>query len=387
MAVKSRIASGIHLTAYQDGAIIGTGTFGSSTESIETFSHDLSLLGSGLDVGGPMLLTRMRDTLSPSVSIAGWSRGSQFLPGNIIGIDPLVNPVVPSNAVLYPQGATAISRSIPSTPVAQGLTFLTEAVKDGLPSLPGVQTWRDRTKNAKNAGDEYLNVEFGWLPLVSDMRNFAKAVKDHSKILNDYKAGSGKVTRVGYSFPSSTKSVAGTGNCFQSMPGAASNYSYVSPANYFAYQETKTWFKGAFSYHLPASDSQIGKAQLYAAYADKLLGIKPTPAAIWNASPWTWALDWFGNAGDVLANISALGQNGMVLNYGYLMTSSITRQTMTYAAHSDGFYTSAGTREVITEYKKRIGANPYGFGVSDSDLTAAQKAVIVALGLTHVGGH
>lgn len=252
---------------------------------------------------------------------------------------------------------------------------------DGLPSPSGMQVWRDRTLRAKHAGGEYLNVEFGWLPLVSDMRKFAYSVNNSAKILSDYRAGSGKITRVGYHYPSSNQFTSGNQTIFLYTPGN-SGFSGAVSATYVASQETNTWFSGAFKYHLPVPDSTISKIQLYADYADKLLGVKPTPENIWNSSPWTWGLDWFANMGDILTNVSQLGQNGLALMYGYIMSETRTKHTWTSVA-GDSRTTGSVTRDQV--YKKRLPANPYGFGVTDAGLTLQQKAIVVALGLGLTG--
>jgi hypothetical protein len=384
--LKSRSSVGPTVTASE----IGGGRFGSeilpgTTESIESQNNDLSLLGVA-DCGGPMLLQRTAFSYaSPSITsgdqgymgqlvLTGWSTPSGY-----------TNPSVASDSTMSGQGATAISRTIPTEPIFSSVTFLRELMADGFPSAPGVNAWRERTAAAKASGSEYLNVQFGWLPLVSDMRNFAKSVKDYHEILRDLKAGSGKTTRVGYTFPSTSKMASSKQTIFIYWPGDTGFSSTVS-ATVVARQETKTWFKGAFQYHLPVPDDTMGKIGYYAELADKLLGVKPTPAAIWDSSPWTWALDWFSNAGDIVHNISALGQNGLALMYGYLMSSSKTVLVINSASRPDIFGgVSAGSVTQTTEWKKRIQANPYGFSVSGS-LSNTQKAIIAALGLTRGGG-
>lgn len=337
------------------------------------------LLGSGADIGGAWLMTRTRYDYRLGKIVTGQFRGSDSVitggPGSQVHPDP------PSDVSLYPKGATAISHSIPTNPAFSAVTFMSETLQDGIPSLLGVETWKHRTEIGRGAGSEYLNTQFGWLPLISDMRKFAYAVKNHSKILNDLQAGSRKHTRVGFAFPSDESSSSGTTSLFLHKGGNSG----VSVALSGAYSRTQTsnmWFKGSFTYLIPASKGQLSKAQRYAEYADKLLGLKPTPTAIWNASPWTWALDWFTNAGDIVNNISALHQNGLVLEYGYLMAS--TRSVDTISTSGNTTWSSC-SRSLVREFKKRIPANPYGFGISDGALSLSQKAVIAALGLSH--GH
>lgn len=383
MAYKSRSSVGPTATGYGYGNVWGQQTLPGSSEEIETFSHNLRNLGQG-DIGGPFWLKRdMWNYVLPHIS-GGWADGSQLCIST--GIAPVQPFSEPSNSEMITKGATAISRTIPTAPSFESLTAMSEIVRDGIPSAIGVSSWRERTNVAKGAGSEYLNYKFGWVPLISDMRNFAHTVKNHNKILTAMRAGSDKVTRVGYHFPSSSSHESLQGGAFTYFPGN-NGISTAASASYTADLSSETWFNGAFTYHLPVASSQVGRAQRYAELADKLLGIKPTPSNVWNAAPWTWAMDWFTNAGDIMTNISELGQNGLVLRYGYIMSSVKVTERILVGAQNPAWSgsVSAGSLEHVREYKKRLQSTPYGFGVLGSELTHAQEAIIVALGLTY--GH
>jgi hypothetical protein len=380
MGYKARFIAGSVATGYGYGQIWGEQVLPGSSEEIETFSHNLRALGQG-DIGGPFWLKRDRwwHTL-PKIS-GGWANGTELIIASGLSTNP--DFTEPSNSEMITAGATGIARTIPTAPSFNSLTSMSELMRDGVPSAIGVSQWREKTNVARGAGSEYLNYKFGWVPLISDMRNFARTVKNHHKILADLKAGSGKVTRTGFHFPSSTSSDILTGGCFTYFPGN-SGISTATTCTYSAIRSTEQWFNGAFTYHLPVDAGQLGKAQRYAEYADTLLGLKPTPAAVWNAAPWSWAMDWFTNAGDIMTNISELGQNGMVLRYGYIMSSVHVEERILVPAQPGAWSGTVGPGEVrhVREYKKRLPSTPYGFGVVSSDLTRAQQAVIVALGLT-----
>jgi hypothetical protein len=370
------------LSSYSSGSLIGTQTLSGGFESIQTMGHDIHLLGK-LDVGGPMLLERdMFEYVVPRVT-GGTRNGTEWV---ITLSSPMSHPATRADSVLNPLGATAISRSNPINPSFSSVAVMREFRSDGIPSLPVLNAWKDKTKSLINKpGDEFLNVEFGWLPLVSDIRNFARTVRDHTKLLQDLREGSGKNTRVGYHFPEVKNESTTTGNILIYTAGN-SGVTHSSPGRHFMTQTKKTWFSGCFTYHLPVSDNQMGKAMKYMAYADKLLGVKPTPGQIWQSSPWTWALDWFANTGDVMDNISHMGQDGLVMKYGYLMDYVSTKDIWFVDANVSGTASySQGSTTRIRENKKRIPASPYGFGVSDADLSSVQKAVIAALGLQFVG--
>jgi hypothetical protein len=372
---KIRTTAGPTAIGLNNGVQVGQSIMPGVSERIDTVSHNLRLLGVA-DCGGPMILVRDNWEYSFLRCLSGTFRGSDYV---LTGGSSTSHAGEPSDSSLNTQGATAISRSIPTAPTLNSLVALSELMRDGVPSAPGVQAWRDGTMRAKSAGSEYLNVEFGWVPLVNDMRNFAKVVKSHSEILSDLENGSGKLTRVGYGFPGSASSNYSTGTT-SAYRGGNTGISVAVTYNYTYYKQSRTWFKGAFKYHLPASSTQAGKMAKYASYADKLLGIKPTPSTFWNAAPWTWALDWFGNTGDVLTNISELGQDGLALVYGYIMAFGQTKELWS-SPGKEGIL-GPGSRTRTREFKKRLPANPYGFGVTDAMLSLNQKATLVALGLT-----
>jgi len=374
VVVKRNVTAGPIAKGFSNGVSTGQEVMPGVTEEIETFNHNLKLLGAS-DCGGPFILHRDAWGHEFSKAPPGQFAGSDFIPSGGYQAGHVAEP---SNVEQLTQGATAISRSIPTIPTVASLVTLSETMRDGIPSAPGVQAWKEGTLRARSAGSEYLNVEFGWLPLVNDMRKFAKVVKSHSEILSDLRNGSGRLTRVGYGFPSWSDSGSFDGVMLLYLPGN-NGVSLATTFVWTYYQQKRTWFKGAFKYHLPESTTQAGKMALYASYADKLLGLKPDPSTFWNAAPWTWALDWFGNTGDVLTNISELGQNGLALVYGYLMNFGQTKETWNLAA-KQGF--GPARRTHLREYKMRIPANPYGFGVSNAGLNLQQKATIVALGLT-----
>lgn len=373
MAVKSRSIAGL---VASNGATIGGGS-----ESIETFGHNLRDLGNG-DVGGPMFLTR--DVIYP-YKIEYWYNNVN-VPFEFASFFPSDGIASPVDGDMRSAGSTAIARTAPVNPVFSASTALGELLHDGAPSIVGVQTWRERAKHARSAGSEYLNYQFGWVPLVNDVRNFAHTVRNHHQILQDFNAGSGKVTRVGYNFPSVADTTYAEG---QTTIRLAGNWGWTTtvPARWTVQTSSKTWFKGAFTYHLPVGQSAAAKAARFASYADHLYGVALTPEVLWNLAPWTWALDWFSNAGDIIHNVSSIGKDGQVLKYGYVMSHSKRLITLNSGYRwFGGFYdnhVNPASATQLSERMKRLPANPYsGFSVNLDPLSAAQSAILLALGLS-----
>ncbi|DAD52003.1 maturation protein, partial [ssRNA phage Zoerhiza.2_12] len=291
-------------------------------------------------------------------------------------------------------GATAVARCSPTNPVANLTTFLGETLKDGLPSIPGIKGWERRAQILASAGEEFLNVVFGWDPLISDIKSTAKAIAHAKAVMKQFERDAGKVVRRSYYFDTESSSTtsqfaSNVGPYYGHLPDMSQcNLSYLfdETGNVFKTSKVvkKRWFSGAFTYHIPGgvSNSAMDRSVLE---LKRVFGLNLTPETLWNLTPWSWALDWVTNAGDVLANLSAQAQFGQVLRYGYVMEHIKCTDTYYFsstAPSSFGDRSSVATLSLITETKKRVGANPFGFGLTWDGLSATQKAIAAAIGLT-----
>jgi hypothetical protein len=121
-----------------------------------------------------------------------------------------------------------------------------------------------------------------------------------------------------------------------------------------------------------------------AAVAELNFGVAFTPETLWNLTPWSWAADWFSNAGDVISNLSDSQRYGLIMPYGYIMVNTIQKRTYSVSGVSDygGSGNVPGSITFVTESKQRGKANPFGFGVSDGDLDPGQISILAALGLS-----
>jgi hypothetical protein len=286
--------------------------------------------------------------------------------------------------------------------VANLTTFLGETIKDGLPTIPGVRGWEERARILAKAGDEFLNVVFGWEPLLSDIRSTAKAIRHAHAVMKQFERDAGRVVRRSYVFPTTTDSntvllsanaqpYLGT-TLGEGQGESSCNWSYISDTGKL-WKTTKTvrrtWFSGAFTYHIPGT---FPKSMTDAfVESQKVFGLSLNPQTLWELTPWSWAVDWVTNAQDVLTNLSARAQYGQVLRYGYIMEHTMSMdiysfQRTSFPDVSVGGIVSSGmnvpTLIVKTETKKRRGANPYGFGITWEGLNATQLAILGALGIT-----
>lgn len=307
-----------------------------------------------------------------------------------------------SDQQLEKMGATAIARCKPTNPPANAAQFLGELLKDGIPKW-GAHLWENRARiirdvkdlgkishsTLKDGSGDYLNAQFGWRPLLSDISDFAKALIKADALLKQYERDAGRRVRRRYYFPTETKVdperdylTVGTNHA-----GGPSTSFYIVPSVgrfVVSHSETrKAWFSGCFTYALPDGYNSRLALQRYSEKANYLLGLNLTPEVLWNIAPWSWAADWFANTGDVINNISNIASHGLVMPYGYMMEHSVS--TTTYTLTDPGIVGLEGKKlpplTMITEVKKRVPANPFGFGVSWDGLSPFQLSIMAALGI------
>lgn len=357
------------------------------------------------DIGGPFFTqTRKCESINAWTDMRGGTREDQYGGREIAHYQGYLLPCSPhlmewpddiafsNEDTLSELGATAIARCSPSNPVADVTTLLGELVKDGIPSMIGqtLKGWKGQSnrERRKAIGKEYLNYEFGWKPLTNDLRKLSEAITRGDALWAQYERDAGKLVRRRYEFPK----IEETKSHDMGLLGPSYVPSTSTLSNVDSYElngmvtrvdriSRRRWFSGAFTYYLPKEDRETVAYNVI--QAKKLLGLRLTPDAVWNLMPWSWALDWFGNTGDVLQNWSNWAIDGQVLWYGYMMEHSIVERT--YAYYGDTRLRGSpvpGVVKLSIETKQRIKAGPYGFGSQFDGLTPRQIAITTALGLT-----
>jgi hypothetical protein len=300
------------------------------------------------------------------------------------GVGNWPSPYYSTPSELDALGTTIIANVIPTNPVSGLFVSLGELKRDGIPSLFGVQSWKNRTNTARAAGSEYLNYQFGWLPLVNDMRKFTHAVRDSDELLAQYARNSGRKIKRSVDVPIDIVTTVSQGTGRSITPLNSAIYDTSSYGNYTqtVVKSKRRWFRAAFSYYLPPYKPNGDNTRRNEQLANYLYGYRPTPEGLWDLTPWTWAADWVGNFGDVLHNVGAFQQDGLVMLYGYVMEEGI--HSITYSHPEVKFKTYPGVHEVsatvTTTVKQRRGATPYGFGLNPASFTGRQWAILAAIG-------
>jgi len=294
-------------------------------------------------------------------------------------------------------GATAVARCKPTNATADLSVFLGELMSEGIPKLIGARSglWEEKTRLSRHASaDEYLNFQYGWAPIASDMSSIAYAIYSADAVLRQYERDAGRMVRRSYHFPpvktvSYNEVDSGVAWILGGISGGLLDGAAAAGGKVLRTDSTerRVWFSGAFTYHLPGSYSRNHEMARIALEAKKVLGLSLTPETAWNLTPWSWAVDWFSNVGDVLSNVSDAMADSLVMGYGYLMEHTVSKRSYSFYGPTGAKTRGArpATVDFVIETKQRVQANPYGFGLTWSSLSKFQLSILAALGITKSG--
>jgi hypothetical protein len=231
--------------------------------------------------------------------------------------------------------------------------------------------------------DWFLAIQFGWKPLLSDIR---KCIDLYFKLEKriEFLMRNGGVPlhrRTPVRPPVITDEVLYE-ESFPDNPGWMTDVVPVGSdpdemvdrfkCKITLHKEVTERASGVFTYHL----GDIPPTPAYLRL--KLLGLIADEALLWEATRWSWLVDWFSNMGDVISNIEANLRDRVVSLYAYSQRRIVREYKFTC---SNGFYDASVTRVFDTKCRRKI--DPFGLAteVSLSDL---QLGILVALGLQRV---
>jgi hypothetical protein len=369
-----------------------------TTQYTESEGHYFGLIGkSNADIGGEFL-TRRGSYVHNSPYIEVWSgnpHNSTYFKGRVFPRTAFSDSDITSNVQISPSsrseldalGTTAIAQTIPTNPVSSLATLFGE-LREGFPKMIGSSLFRSRLRNLrKGVGNEYLNWEFGWKPLIKDLSKWIHAAQNSDKIWDQFIRDSGRRVRREYTFPKLETVSSSVSNAPCVSIGMDAGHwqggNNVFPRFYETREIRRRWFAGAFTYYADIDPDVHNTWKGHLQRLQKLYGVKLTPDVIWNLAPWSWAADWFSNTGDVISNISRFSEDGLVMPYGYMMENSLRIDTYRMKdVTPKGYHIPDLTEVFTTNIKYRIQATPYGFGLDLSDLSPRQLAIITALGLS-----
>jgi len=298
-------------------------------------------------------------------------------------------------------GTSAIADTLPTNPISDLPTGVGELLTEGLPNTLGQNIRRGGRVTASSIADEYLNSIFGILPFFQDMQDFAYAASNANALIAAYAQNSGKPIRRrrDYGTESTTTVVEHDNNDgykrFLQPLALSVMGAYTTPV-YGGWSgtredattiDTHRWFSAAYTYYLPEIGIHpIQQLNRDIAEARYLYG-GISASTVWNLLPYSWAVDWFTNAGDLIRNLDAFLQDGLVISWGYVMEKhTVTQRRTVYGAQIDGTgLPTTVTSDFSAVLQRRRKATPFGFGYDLGSLTLRQSSILAALGASHWG--
>lgn len=249
-----------------------------------------------------------------------------------------------------------------------------------LRELPRMLTWRlAELKDLKGINDYFLALTYGWGPLWSDLKRALKVYERLSKHIDFLIANTGKPVRRSGRLSSTTDSgllwEEGGLRMRNTAPdlGKPSLSSAWRQSSRFT-KTQKIWFSGEYVFWIDDVRWPNTRAHLGAG----LVGLRITPADVWDALPWTWLIDWYLNIGDILANIKDQVAERTVSKYAYLMGQT----NRVYTQHTtDGYYSVALSHHFETKVRRKV--DPFGLA-PEVAITPLQVAILGALAIQRV---
>jgi hypothetical protein len=269
--------------------------------------------------------------------------------------------------------------------------FLTLGSKQAFKS-----TLKRQTRRAADAGSDYLNVQFGWIPLLSDVRKIATALAVATAAIT----GDNASTHRRRHKPEKDETISGTSSSLafylrhaSPITGGGTSDSFtsmsslVSSSNWFVQRHEIDYYFEAEFIRLPEGQKDYSS---YLTRLDELMRWDITPMDLWQLAPWSWLVDWFFDIGGQLDAWNSATSNRILSLYAYgmrderLTTTSIVSNITPLSGVT---YTGPTTcfTQIVTRRRQRIKANPFGYTLNPlSSLSAGQMAILGALGLTKV---
>jgi len=328
---------------------------------------------------------------SGAVNNSNYYRGTLF-PKYWLSNDSVesLNPLTQSSeTTIDALGSQAISRSIPTNPVA-GLSVTFGEFREGFPRMIGSSLFR-KGNFFKKSGEEWLNLQFGLIPLISDFKRWLHAYRKADQIWDQFIRDSGRRVRRRYYFPKSIETIEASvapaspagASYILSFPGFWQGGNHTFPLHTEITLERNRWFSGSFTYHAEFSKSQMNEWKKGLRRVEHLYGAKIDLKAIWDLAPWSWAADWFSNTGDIINNLTRFSEDGLVMPYGYMMELSVRKATYRMRNVTPTGYNIPDLTQVLNHtVKYRRQATPFGFGLNEGSFTPRQISILAALGVT-----
>ncbi len=247
----------------------------------------------------------------------------------------------------------------------------------------------------KSASDDYLNLQFGWTPFVSDIVDLTRAVMFTADYIRELTRRNGlweKRNRVINEVVEDTELANGQGmRCSPTGPASSSFCNFDNGMQGFAWwnirrrRTAKIWCSGEYKFYMPEFDQNLGDFDSFLSDLRRhltLYGFRINPSTLWRITPWTWLIDWFANVGSLIEDLENAATDSVVSRNLYLMHREVKEIVL---QQSINFKVGARTFEFIrrqTSKQRDHASTPFGFGFSPQGLSVKQLSILAALGIS-----
>jgi hypothetical protein len=296
--------------------------------------------------------------------------------------------------------------SAPERPTAHILTTVIELLRGDIPSLlknyrRALFDYKNKTRALNYVGSEYLNIQFGWMPLIQEYANMIKVFIGldrmvYSESNRRHRAWDGPSAQsISSDFANRTITHSGlnsgTGEKFQYVSGLAS---FLTPHTWTTREKILVSEDYRFASRYSALVKPNSKSVGFVERAEEVLrqlGLVDDPTILWELTPWSWLVDWAANIGNSISNAHVLSplSGRHAVDYAYFTTQLTTVQEQDIVSKTLAS-TAWKTRyeQLIrphgyfsTVQRVRDRATPFGFGTQLGSLSSPQFAILIALGL------
>lgn len=288
-------------------------------------------------------------------------------------------------------GATGWKKFKPVKPIADTGVMLGESreiprqLRDAVKSLKQLATHPLKSVRSMSfLSNQHLAYQFGWLPLMRDLEKCYNALKNTDSWLKRVRKYNGEWEHRGGTVATGSGSLtSGKAYLFPSPSGFSLPPEGNSAGDIYISWGYRVWFSAWFKYYIADFNSATTQLRLKA----RIWGLTNTPTIVWNLLPWSWLVDWFSNLGDNIDNLIPI--DGLVAKMPCIMRHCWTRYDVQvaqrYKEPSGAFITHSAMNYKQMETKGRGVASPFGFGLSDADLSLRQLSILAALGIQRSG--
>nr|UJQ85347.1 MAG: hypothetical protein 1 [Leviviridae sp.] len=342
----------------------------------------------GRDVGGAFQLHGIETTYGTTGSRDHWRGGpnNQHYNGAFVAnVTPLTMWNLSSFHMTEAKAhsSEAYAKSKPTKPDFSAVTSAGE-----LREAPALLRGKIANSPLKRIGNFHLALQFGWLPLLADIRNLVQAQLGAQRRLAQLIRDNGRpVRRRVKIYDKSTEPSVQSGELYGSFAPVLVTQYYASQPRYrdTEYIRERCWGSSQWRYWLPSGPRDIDWSKNM---MRRIMGSDISPAALYNLVPWSWLIDWFTNLGDLLENLDNGVADRVAAEYNYVMYSyervRERHASGRFRAKNGETFSVSATSRSTAFIKTRTRGGPFDPSISGGDLNGKQLSILGALGLSRL---